>query len=132
MNQDTAVIVNLTEQSWILRLHDEREGIPYGVALATGAAARGAGGAVVRSMAQAASRPFTTAARSIKESFAAGQVRAWRASDSPAPANSSSPRARASPIRPESVAQAVHTARSSIPPENSGGPGMQAPIRPES
>jgi prepilin peptidase CpaA len=27
----------LAEQSWILRLHDEREGIPYGVALALGA-----------------------------------------------------------------------------------------------
>jgi type IV secretion system protein TrbL len=96
------------------------------------AAARGAGGAAVRSIAQAASRPFTTAARSIKESFAAGQVRAWRASDSPAPANATAPRAKASPIRPGSAAQAVHAARSSIPPENSPGPGMQAPIRPES
>ena len=96
------------------------------------AAARGAGGAVVRSIAQGASRPFTTAARSIKESFEAGQVRAWRASDSPAPANPTSPRAKASPIRPGSAAQAVHAARSSIPPENSGGPGMAAPIRPES
>jgi len=96
------------------------------------AGARGAGGAVVRSMAQAASRPFAAAGRSIRESFAAGQVRAWRASDSPPPANSTSPRGKASPIRPESAAQAVHAARSSIPPENSGGPGMAAPIRPES
>jgi type IV secretion system protein TrbL len=96
------------------------------------AGARGAGAAVVRSMAQAASRPFTTAAHSIKESFAAGQVRAWRASDSPAPANPTSSRATASPIRPGSAAQAVHAARASIPPENSAGPGMAAPIRPES
>jgi len=96
------------------------------------AGARGAGAAVVRSMAQAASRPFTTAAHSIKESFAAGQVRAWRASDSPAPANPTSSRATASPIRPGSAAQAVHAARSAIPPENSAGPGMAAPIRPES
>jgi type IV secretion system protein TrbL len=96
------------------------------------AAARGAGAAVVRSMAQAASRPFTAAAHTIRESFAAGQVRAWRASDSPAPANPTSSRATASPIRPGSAAQAVHAARSSIPPENSAGPGMAAPIRPES
>ncbi len=27
----------LTNQSWLMRLHDEREGIPYGVALAAGA-----------------------------------------------------------------------------------------------
>jgi prepilin peptidase CpaA len=27
----------LTSQGWILRLHDERGGIPYGVALAAGA-----------------------------------------------------------------------------------------------
>ncbi len=27
----------LARQSWILRLHDERAGIPYGVALAAGA-----------------------------------------------------------------------------------------------
>ena len=97
------------------------------------AAARGAGGAVVRSMAQGASRPFATAARSIKESFAAGQVRAWRASDSsPSSANATAPRAKASPTGLGSAAQAVHTARSSIPPENSAGPGMAAPIRTES
>ena len=96
------------------------------------AAVRGAGGAVVRSIGEAASRPFTTAGRSIRESFQAGQVRAWRSSDSsPSSANPTPPRAEASPIRPVSAAQAVHTARSSIPPENSGGPGMAAPIRPE-
>jgi len=98
----------------------------------TTAAVRGAGGAVVRSIGEAASRPFATAGRSIRESFQAGQVRAWRATDSPTPANPTSPRAKASPIRPGSAAQAVHAARSSIPPENSGGPGMAAPIRPES
>ena len=82
---------------------------------------------------EAASRPFTTAGRSIRESFQAGQVRAWRSSDSsPSSANPTPPRAKASPISPGSAAQAVHTARSSIPPENSGGPGMAAPIRPES
>jgi type IV secretion system protein TrbL len=96
------------------------------------AAARGAGGAVLRSMAQGATRPFTTAAHSIKESFAAGQVRAWRASDSSAPANPSPPRTAAPPIRPQNAAQAVHAARSAIPPEGSPGPGMAAPIRPES
>src|SRR5450755_2396050 len=46
------------------------------------AAARGAGGAVVRSIAEAATRPFATAGRSIKESFEAGQVRAWRSRES--------------------------------------------------
>ena len=96
------------------------------------AAARGAGGAVVRSIAEAATRPFATAGRSIKESFEAGQVRAWRSRESsPAPPNPTPPRAKASPIRPQSAAQAVHAAKSSIPPESSPGPGMQAPIRPE-
>ena len=96
------------------------------------AAARGAGSAVVRSIAQAATRPFATAGRSIKESFAAGQVRAWRSSDSaPMPPSSTTPRAKASPLRPQSAAQAVHAAKSSIPPESSAGPGMQVPIRPE-
>ena len=96
------------------------------------AAARGAGGAVVRSIAEAATRPFATAGRSIKQSFEAGQVRAWRSRESsPTPPNPTPPRAKASPIRPQSAAQAVHAAKSSIPPESSPGPGMQAPIRPE-
>jgi len=96
------------------------------------AAARGAGGAVVHSIAEGAMRPFARAGRSIKESFEAGQVRAWRSSESsPTPPNPTPPRAKASPIRPQSAAQAVHAAKSSIPPESSPGPGMQAPIRPE-
>jgi len=96
------------------------------------AAARGAGGAVVHSIAEAATRPFARAGRSINESFEAGQVRAWRSGESSsAPPNPTPPSAEASPIRPQSAAQAVHAAKSSIPPESSPGPGMQAPIRPE-
>jgi type IV secretion system protein TrbL len=96
------------------------------------AGAGGAGLAVVRSLTTAASRPFTKAGRSIRESFEAGQVRAWRSTDRAAPAQ-----APAAPTRPggsptmgaKSAAQAVHSAKSTIPPESSPGPGMQAPIR---
>jgi type IV secretion system protein TrbL len=99
----------------------------------TVAGVQGAGVAVARSVASAAGAPFVAAGRSIREAYAAGQVRAWRATDTvsaraAAPAAPARPR---SPVNPQSAAQALHGVKSAIPPDGSAGPGMQAPIRPE-
>jgi len=96
----------------------------------TVAGVQGAGVAVARSVASAAGAPFVAAGRSIREAYAAGQVRAWRATDTAAPATAP-PRGPRPPITPQSAAQTLHGVKSAIPPEGSPGPGMAAPIRPE-
>jgi len=100
----------------------------------------GVGRAAAGGLAQMATRPITAAAGSLREAYQRGQVRAFAYTGGKAPASMTTPanRSAASPptgatpsLRPQSAIQAVHLAKSAIPPEGHAGAGLHAPIRPE-
>jgi len=110
---------------------------------ATGRAAgalAGIGRAAAGGLAQVATRPIAAAAGSLREAYQRGQVRAFTYTGGKAPASMTTPanRGAASPgtggttgLKPQSAIQAVHLAKSAIPPEGHAGAGLHAPIRPE-
>ena len=103
-------------------------------------AVSGVGRAAVGGLAQVATRPFAAAAGSLREAYQRGQVRAFAYTGGKAPASMTTPASggAASPatggttgLRPQSAIQAVHLAKSAIPPEGHAGAGLHAPIKPE-
>lgn len=103
-------------------------------------AVSGVGRAAVGGLAQVATRPVAAAAGSLREAYQRGQVRAFAYTGGKAPASmttpangsAASPTTGATPsLRPQSAIQAVHLAKSAIPPEGHAGAGLHAPIRPE-
>jgi type IV secretion system protein TrbL len=110
---------------------------------ATGRAAgalAGMGRAAAGGLAQMATRPIAAAAGSLREAYQRGQVRAFTYTGGKAPASITTPAIRGvaspatggtAPLRPQSALQAVHLAKSAIPPEGHAGAGLHAPIKPE-
>ena len=89
----------------------------------------GAAAAMGKSAAEFVSRPIRTAASSIGEAYARGELRAWKPSAPADPPSPSPKRSAAGEI--QSAVRSAQTVRSVIPPEGHGSGGMQAPIRPE-
>ena len=100
----------------------------------------GMGRAAVGGLAQVATRPIAAASSSLREAYQRGQVRAFTFTGGKAPASMTGATGggSAAPIGTSSAAnksqkamQAVHLARSAIPPEGHASSGMQAPIKHE-
>jgi type IV secretion system protein TrbL len=103
-----------------------------GGATAAGRALGGAAGAATaagKSAAEFVSRPIRSAGSSIAEAYARGELRAWKPSAPEVTTPGSPKRSAASDI--QAAVRSAQAVRSVIPPENHGGSGLQAPIRPE-
>ncbi len=100
----------------------------------------GMGRAAVGGLAQAATRPIAAASSSLREAYQRGQVRAFTFTGGKAPASMTAaadrsstapPAGTSNSLKPQSAMQAVHLAKSAIPPEGHASSGMQAPIKHE-
>ena len=100
----------------------------------------GMGRAAVGGLAQVATRPIAAASSSLREAYQRGQVRAFTFTGGKAPASmtgttgggSTAPTGTSSAAnKSQKAMQAVHLARSAIPPEGQPSSGMQAPIKHE-